>query len=140
MKTQITIFVLGALLVLASAQNNSSNNSNSTSSSVAATSATGTAYYGMECSSSKGNGNDVCAQVDKDWCCLYTSTTYAGVTTDGYVCTYSPDYYEQFSDNLDDVADDVADALDIEYEQYCANAVLFRLSFAAILLALGLLF
>ena len=94
----------------------------------------------MECSSSAGNGNDVCAQADRDWCCLYTSTTFAGITTDSYVCTYSPDYYEQFSDNLDDVADDVADALDIEYEQYCANSHVLRISMAAILLALALFF
>ena len=93
MKTSIAVVLFAGLLLVASAQN-SSNSTNSSSSQTTATSSSAGAYWGMDCTSSKGNGNDVCAQVDKDWCCLYNYVSYAGVSTTTYTCTYSPDYYE----------------------------------------------
>mmetsp|Transcript_39309 Transcript_39309/g.29029 ORF Transcript_39309/g.29029 Transcript_39309/m.29029 type:complete len:135 (+) Transcript_39309:42-446(+) len=100
--------------------------------------------YGSDCEDAKNNGDDVCAKVNSDYCCLYTAVTIDGtVSTETYYCSYSPDYLEKLAEACGDACEDVDDDYEVEgyeYEMYCSNGNVLRMALAAVVLALAAFF
>mmetsp|Transcript_3904 Transcript_3904/g.2887 ORF Transcript_3904/g.2887 Transcript_3904/m.2887 type:complete len:159 (+) Transcript_3904:34-510(+) len=156
MRFQVLISVLVVLLLAQttlsqrsrSSSSSSSTTVSSSSSTVASSSSssnvtdntTDTLYLGSDCEDEAANSDgDPCEAVDSDWCCFYTMSQVSdGPKYESWICTVNPDTYDDVDTDDDyDYSDVYGD--DYQYEAYCANGILTKVSGAAAIALLSLL-
>ena len=96
---------------------------------------------GSNCKGLSSSGKDACAEVNSDWCCLYSSiddVNDATIKVESWVCSLNPDSivtveYTAEEQSILDAAEELANSLN--QESYCALGKIFGVGISTLFLS-----